>query len=136
MGTAERLCDPVLVDDLDAANAFAAAQADEIAPTMSTLTVPIQLGEPTIDEELTLSEAGWTTLPMRVVSSAGAGVMGVAARTNLPHRIGGFVGRRAEIEAVAEAVTNAALVTVVGSPGVGKSRLAKKRTVMRGPEVA
>jgi predicted ATPase/DNA-binding CsgD family transcriptional regulator len=42
----------------------------------------------------------------------------------LPHELSSFVGRQAEIEAVANELRGARLVTLTGSGGVGKTRLA------------
>jgi predicted ATPase/DNA-binding SARP family transcriptional activator len=47
-----------------------------------------------------------------------------AAPGNLPRRAAGFVGRAAELAAVSGAVRDRALVTLTGTGGVGKSRLA------------
>jgi predicted ATPase len=46
------------------------------------------------------------------------------ARTNLPHRPTSFVGRDAEIAACGGHLGGSPLVTVVGPPGIGKTRLA------------
>ena len=44
--------------------------------------------------------------------------------SNVPVRLSSFVGRRAERQEVAHLLAGARLVTLIGSPGVGKSRLA------------
>jgi non-specific serine/threonine protein kinase len=45
-------------------------------------------------------------------------------RTNLPHSLTSFVGRRREVRQVRALVTDARLVTLTGSGGTGKTRLA------------
>jgi non-specific serine/threonine protein kinase len=45
------------------------------------------------------------------------------AASNLPHRLTSFVGREREIAEVSALLTTHRLVTVVGAPGVGKTRL-------------
>jgi non-specific serine/threonine protein kinase len=45
-------------------------------------------------------------------------------RHNLPARLSSFVGRERELTEVARLLEDARLVTLVGAPGVGKTRLA------------
>src|SRR5262249_25973537 len=47
-----------------------------------------------------------------------------AARHNLPAELNSFVGRAEEIEQLLQRLSSARLVTLVGSAGVGKTRLA------------
>ena len=49
---------------------------------------------------------------------------GASAAGNLPTPISSFVGRRAELAAIGEAVATTRLVTLVGDGGIGKTRLA------------
>ena len=49
---------------------------------------------------------------------------GASAAGNLPTPISSFVGRRAELAAVGEAVAGTRIVTLVGEGGIGKTRLA------------
>ncbi|TMF09578.1 MAG: LuxR family transcriptional regulator [Chloroflexi bacterium] len=55
---------------------------------------------------------------------AGQGHPTKAAPTNLPLRLTSFVGREAELRALKALVRNARLVTLTGTGGAGKSRLA------------
>src|SRR5437667_385796 len=55
---------------------------------------------------------------------AGQGHQTKAAPTNLPLRLTSFVGREAELRALKALVRNARLVTLTGTGGAGKSRLA------------
>ena len=49
---------------------------------------------------------------------------GASAAGNLPTPISSFVGRRAELAAIGEAVATTRLVTLAGDSGIGKTRLA------------
>ncbi|NED34246.1 AAA family ATPase, partial [Streptomyces sp. SID8499] len=51
---------------------------------------------------------------------------GSGAAGNLPAELDAFVGRAAELDALARALGAARLVTVTGVGGVGKSRLAAR----------
>ncbi|TMG32350.1 MAG: ATP-binding protein, partial [Chloroflexi bacterium] len=55
---------------------------------------------------------------------AGQGHPTKAAPSNLPLRLTSFVGREAELRALKALVRNARLVTLTGTGGAGKSRLA------------
>ena len=52
----------------------------------------------------------------------------VEVRTNLPHSLTSFVGRKREIRQVRALLTDARLVTLTGSGGTGKTRLALEAT--------
>src|SRR5438876_579508 len=60
----------------------------------------------------------------RMGKVAGQGHQTKAAPTNLPLRLTSFVGREAELRALKTLVRNARLVTLTGTGGAGKSRLA------------
>lgn len=57
---------------------------------------------------------------------AGQGHQSKAAPNNLPLRLTSFVGREAELRALRTLVRNARLVTLTGTGGAGKSRLASE----------
>jgi predicted ATPase/DNA-binding NarL/FixJ family response regulator len=59
----------------------------------------------------------------RTTSTAAAGGAGALARHNLPLRLTSFVGREREIAEVVVSLGTHRLVTLVGAPGVGKTRL-------------
>ncbi len=71
-------------------------------------------------------ELDTTPLPQTVAlaSEIGESVTLPVRRTTLPRQTTSFVGREAEVEALLGAVETSRLVTIVGSPGVGKTRLA------------
>ncbi len=55
---------------------------------------------------------------------AGRGHQPGAAATNLPHHLTSFIGRAAELRSLRSLLTEARLVTIMGTGGAGKSRLA------------
>jgi predicted ATPase/class 3 adenylate cyclase len=60
---------------------------------------------------------------------------GPADRSTLPVAMSGLVGRDAEIDALAGAITDARLVTVLGPGGTGKTRLAVETARRLGPGI-
>ncbi len=58
----------------------------------------------------------------------GRGHQASAAPTNLPHHLTSFIGRAAELRSLRSLLTEARLVTITGTGGAGKSRLAEELT--------
>ena len=57
-------------------------------------------------------------------------------RDNLPHALTAFVGREAEVATVGELVAAHRLVTLTGTGGVGKTRLALEAARRAAPDTA
>jgi len=104
--------------------AIAATQAVSFTPSIRTVKIPMDLGDTTVVQDFTVADFKASATPQDA-SDVIESIL-PSTRTNLPHRIGSFVGRRQEIGRVAEAVSSSSLVTLVGAPGVGKSRLAQR----------
>ena len=115
ISTAETFC-----AELD--GAIAAAQATTFTPVLETVQIRLDMGEPTVIQDMTWSDFKEALAPDTLVEPKAT----VPSQTNLPHRVGCFVGRREALHQVTSRVTRYPLVTLVGPPGVGKSRLAQR----------
>ena len=60
----------------------------------------------------------------RMSTVAGHGHQGMAAPNNLPHQLTSFVGRETELRSLRALVRSSRMVTLIGTGGAGKSRLA------------
>ena len=113
-----------------AARLMAAAHGGQIVVSEVTAgLLPIEIGVETVD--LGSHRLAGISEPMRVFAIRADGVPWVdrALRSltvggNLPVSVSRFVGRDVEIGRLAEEVTTRALITLTGTAGVGKTRLA------------
>src|SRR6266850_6024616 len=84
-----------------------------------TLVVPLFLGSKGV-----VKNSGQLAKIRPMGTVAGQGHRGMAAPNNLPHQLTSFVGREAELRSLRVLVRSSRMVTLIGTGGAGKSRLA------------
>lgn len=77
-----------------------------------------------LDQDEQLRSSAPSGQPTGTMTFGFCEVEGYGHRGNLPVRPGRLIGREGDLDAVADALTRSAVVTVVGPGGIGKTRLA------------
>jgi len=91
--------------------------------TLALLAEALQLGDEQ-RREFEVAAARWVLLRRDVKGSLTVGPWVESATSNVPFAVASFLGREAELDAVAALVRTNRLVTITGSGGVGKTQLA------------